>query len=228
MPLHDWDDEYGWEGMHHLWASEILRSLRSLLPPGYRVLIGTVPMVSVEPTSAKPDVSVTNGHAPPPSAPGAIREPDWEAAVTTATVENEAAVHVERGGRLVAAVELVSPRNKDRPSARELYANRYLTYLSAGAHLLLVDVHRRPINFGFSQLIAADLQADLPTLPAPSAFSYRVGAKAAFGGRTVAVWREPLAVGEPLPTMPLALTPDVAVNVDLDGTYTRAATDCYL
>ena len=104
-----------------------------------------------------------------------------------ATLEEDTSVQVERDGRLIAVVELVSPRNKDRPTAREQYAARYLSYLRAGVHTLLVDVHRRPIGFSFPQLIATSLDQALPALPAPSAVSYRVRAPAATGGRMLAV-----------------------------------------
>jgi hypothetical protein len=58
--------------------------------------------------------------------------------------------------------------------------------------------------------------------------SYRVGEPAATGGRLLAIWRRPLTVAEALPTIPLPLTPEQAVTIDLDHTYTRAATDGYL
>ena len=54
---------------------------------------------------------------------------------------------------LIAAIELISPRNKDRPSSRETYLTRYLGYLLESVHLLLVDVHRRPIGFSFADRI---------------------------------------------------------------------------
>ena len=191
MPLHDWTDQHGWEGLFHFWLAEIGRALKATLPPGHRSYIkgGPSPMDPME-------------------------DDRW--------------IEIEKDGRPLATVQLLSPRNKDRPPAREQYAARYLAYLRAGVHLLLVDVHRRPIDFGFSQLIAADLGSGLPSLPAPSVVSYRVGANAATGGRMLALWREPLAVGEPLPAMPLALTNDLAVSVELEATYTRAAADCYL
>lgn len=137
-------------------------------------------------------------------------------------------MQVVRNGQLVAVVELVSPRNKDRPSVREQYGSRYLGYLRGGVHTLIVDVHRRPLNFSFPQLIATELGEPLPNPVAPCAVSYRVGAAAATGGRMLAAWRHDLTAGEPLPSVPLALTLDDAVMVDLEGTYSRAATDSYL
>jgi len=194
MPLHDWTDRPGWEGMHIFWMTEIARALRADLPPGYRAVIGL--------------------------------EPDVEVAV--ATLEEDTTVQVERAGRLVAVVELISARNKDRPAAREQYASRYLGYLRGGVHLLLVDVHRRPLEFSFPQLIAESLGEPLPAPVTPSVVSYRVGATAATGGRMLAVWQHSCAVGQPLPALPLALTLDAAVTVDLEGTYTRAAADNYV
>ncbi|WP_439627058.1 DUF4058 family protein [Gemmata sp.] len=230
MPLHDWTDRPGWEGMHIFWMTEIARSLRGDLPPGYRAVIGSSPLVAVGVSPVKPDVAVTNGSAhPPPTGPaaaGSTPEPDVEVAV--ATLEEDASIQVEREGRLVAVVELISPRNKDRPSAREQYASRYLGYLRGGVHLLLVDVHRRPLEFSFPQLIAASFAQTLPSAAAPSAVSYRVGATAATGGRMLAVWQHLLAIDEPLPPVPLPLTLDASVRIDLEATYARAAADSYV
>ena len=58
--------------------------------------------------------------------------------------------------------------------------------------------------------------------------SYRVGEPAAAGGRLLAIWCRPLAVGDPLPAIPLPLDVGHAVPLDLDQTYARAASDVYL
>ena len=227
MPLHDWTERTGWEGLHIFWMTEIVRELRAQLPPGYRAVIGSSPLVAVGLSPVKPDVAVTNGTAPhAPTPTRTVPEPDVEVAV--ATLEEDATVMVEREGRLVAAVELISPRNKDRPSAREQYAGRYLNYLRGGVHLLLVDVHRRPVGFSFPQLVTATFDPVLPAPPAPSAVAYRVGASAASGGRMLGAWQYVLVVGEPLPAVTLPLSLDQSVMIDLEGTYTRAAADSYI
>lgn len=229
MPLHDWTDRPGWEGLHIFWMTEIARDLRAHLPPGYRAVIGSSPLVAVGVTPVKPDVAVTNGsahHTASASKADPTPEPDVEVAV--AMLEDDTTLMVEREGRLVSVIELISPRNKDRPTAREQYATRYLNYLRGGIHLLLVDVHRRPLDFSFARTIADALGQAIPTSAAPSAVSYRVGAAAAGGGRMLAVWQQPLVVGGPLPTMPLALNLDEAVMIDLEATYSRAAADSYV
>ncbi|MBX9579581.1 MAG: DUF4058 family protein [Gemmataceae bacterium] len=227
MPLHDWTEREGFEGLHTFWMTELIRAIRPELPPGYRAVIGTTPVGLVELESVKPDVSVRNGTGHPPRRPPAtVPAPDVEVAV--AVLEEDPTVQVVKSGRLVAAIELISPRNKDRPAARQKYAGRYAGYLHGGVHLLLVDVHRRPVGFSFAQAVSAELGEALPAAPAPSVVSYRVGPAAAFGGRLLDVWHRPLVVGEALPEMPLPLTYDDAVMVDLEGTYSRAAHDAYV
>jgi hypothetical protein len=145
-----------------------------------------------------------------------------------AALDPQLAVQVTRDERLVAVVELISPRNKDRPEARDGYRNRYVSYLLSGVHLLLVDVHRRPLGFSFADALGAVLSLSQPAFPAPLAISYRVGDPAATGGRWLGTWRRSLVVGATLPAIKLALTPDVAIPVALEDTYMAAAADAYL
>jgi hypothetical protein len=44
----------------------------------------------------------------------------------------------------------------------------------------------------------------------------------------LAIWRRPLTVGAPLPTMLLPLTVHASIPVDLEHTYAQAAADTYL
>ena len=233
MPLHDWTDRAGWDGVHHLWITELLRWIKPRLPEGYRAYIGTAPTVAIGAPTERPDVHVRQWaeEQPPQSNPPtatnpASEEPDEEIAV--AAIDPSTALYVETQGRLVAAVELASPRNKDRPVARTTYLGRYVGYLLEGVHLLLIDVHRRPLDFSFADIIATELHIKQPSLPPPMAVSYRVGGPAATGGRMLGFWRRPLTVGAALPSLTLPLTVEVGVSVDLEQTYSRAAADAYL
>ena len=161
------------------------------------------------------------------SADGTVEdEPDVETVV--ATLSGDTTLLVERQGRLVAAIELVSPRNKDRASACAAYTATYAGYLFRGIHLLLVDVHPRPLAFSFADRIAGELALEQPPCPAPCAVAYRVGEPAPNGGRFLALWRRPLAVGSPLPVMRLPLSLEESVAVDLEATYRRATEAAYL
>src|SRR5205085_3371089 len=52
----------------------------------------------------------------------------------------EVQVHREGGLEMVAAIELVSPRNKDRETARRHFAAKCAAYLQAGVSVIVVDI----------------------------------------------------------------------------------------
>jgi hypothetical protein len=233
MPLHDWADLPGWEGVHDIWLVELLRWIKPRLPPNYRAHLGSCPVLSSG-AAERPDVAIRQWLPDPASESGAaysvgtVEPPEPDEEVASISLDPQTALYVTAHGRLIAAVELISPRNKDRISARAVYLTRYLSYLQAGAHLLLVDVHPRPQGFSFADALAAELGIQQPSCPAPHAMAYRVGEPCPTGGRFLAIWRRPLAAGKPPPSMPLPLSVHLSVLVDLDVTYQRAAQDAYL
>ncbi len=234
MPLHDWTDERGWDSVHPLWLTYLLEYVQERLPEGYKAFLGNVPFLTVASANGKPDVSVRRWGPEQPAAQvatdTAVLEPDLEAAATI-RLDPQPAVHIDFHGQLIAAIELVSPRNKDRADARETYFNRYMGYLRLGAHLMLVDVLPRPKRFSFADAITTGLGLKVPSLSPPFAAAYRVGEVVPVGddmGSLLAVWHRPLQVGQPLPALPLPLNVHQAVVIDLEQTYHRAAKRAYL
>lgn len=231
MPLHDWSTLSGWEGVHQVWGVELLYAIKPLLPPAYRAYIGTTPTFAIGgPDTGRPDLGVRDWPQRDSTAivaANADPEPDEEIAVA-ALAAADTALLVERSGRLVAAVELVSPRNKDRDSAQAAYTAAYAGYLLRGVHLLLVDVHRRPAAFSFADQIARALGMTASPLAAPQAIGFRVGGPTPDRGRFLAVWRRSLAVGASLPAMRLPLSAEESILVDLEATYHRATEAAYL
>jgi hypothetical protein len=212
----------------------LLEYVQERLPEGYKAFLGGVPAVTVASGNGKPDVSVRQwGTEPPAEKPAtdtAVLDPDLEVTASV-RLDPQRAVHIDFHGQLIAAIELVSPRNKDRADSKETYTNRYLGYLLLGVHLMLVDVLPRPKDFSFSDAITRGLGLDLPPLPPPFAAAYRVGEVVPVGnemGSLVAVWRRPLPVGQPLPSLPLPLSVHRAIMIDLEVTYRRAAKRAYL
>jgi hypothetical protein len=230
MPLHDWRDDRGWDSVHLVWLAQLLDWIQPRLPAGYRAYLGAVPALTIDVPNGRPDVSVRQWPASPPelaAAPApASNEPDEEA-VATFTLDPQRALHIDLHGQLIAALELVSPRNKGRPAARERYLGRYAGYLLRGVNLLLVDVPPRPTGFSFADALALNLGLPQPPCPAPCAVSYRVGEPVP-EGTVVALWRRPLQAGRPLPVVPLALNAKQSVAVDLEYTYQEAARRAYL
>ena len=125
--------------------------------------------------------------------------------------------------RLAAAIELVSPRNKDRAKAREAFAAKCAEHLRHGRGVVVDVVTTRH----------ADLQADLfaavgaeqvAGLPAGlSAVSYRSVGREAEG--QLQAWPFALDVGRALPTVPLWPGADLAVPLDLEASHTAACSD---
>jgi hypothetical protein len=196
--------------------------------------LGGVPSLTVDSGHGKPDVSVRQWGLEPVAEPvtsgTSVLEPDLEASVAF-RLDPQRALHVDSHGQLVAALEIVSPRNKDCADAKETYTNRYLGYLRLGVHLLPVDVLPRPRGFSFSDAITRSLGPDLPPLPPPFAAAYRVGEVVPVGddmGSPVGLWRRPLRVSQPPPTLPDPLGVHQAVPIELEVTYRRAAKRVYL
>ncbi len=97
---------------------------------------------------------------------------------------------------------------------------RHRNSLADGVHLLLVDVHRRPVSFSFADALAESVGVGQPPLPSPLAVAYCVGEPMP-KGYFAEVWRRPLVVGADIPLMPLPLSVHQNILVDLESTYRR-------
>jgi hypothetical protein len=231
MPLHDWRDDRGWSSVHMIWQYQLLHWVQKRLPPGYRAYLGSVPALTIGTPNGRPDMGVRTG---PPTQSGftseagssEFPEPDAET-VAVFELDPQTAIHIDLEGKLIAAIEIVSPRNKDRPDSRERYSRRYVGYVRQGVHLMLIDVLPRPRDFSFADVINADLRFDQRPCSVPFAVSYRVGEPVP-DGTILGVWCRQLRIGEPLPTLPLALTVHESVLIDLEFTYSQSAREAYL
>ena len=137
--------------------------------------------------------------------------------------EFEVRIYEEEGGaRLVAAVELISPANKDRESHRRAFATKCAGYLSQGIALIIVDVvTSRQANLHAE--ILALLGRDSETGLSDDVELYAVAYRPIVRGHSdlIDVWTETLSVGGELP-LSLFLNADSCVAIDLESTYTAA------
>src|SRR4051794_9998048 len=114
MPLHDWSDDRGWDSMHLLWLSQLLDWVQPRLPSGFRAYFGAVPALTIDaPAGARPDMAVRKWRSETESTGGGAGALPDEEAVATFVLDEQRAVHVDFHGQLIAAIELISPRNKD-------------------------------------------------------------------------------------------------------------------
>jgi hypothetical protein len=133
-------------------------------------------------------------------------------------VEFQVQVHDSRRGmRLVAVVELVSPGNKDRPEERQAFVAKCAGYLQERIGVVLVDIvttRRANLHAGLLELFSvAPIDSPLPDLYCVSYRNWNDGPRPRLD-----LWPFPLAIGSPLPTVPLWLGAS-AVPLDLEKTY---------
>lgn len=127
------------------------------------------------------------------------------------------------GTHLVAAIELISPGNKDRAEARSGFAGKCVSYLQKGIGLLIVDVvtdRFANLHNELIDLLGQDESYHLPEESKLYAVAYRPVRRDPDGDQ-IDLWIETLKVGRSLPTMPLALRGACVVPVDLEAAYSE-------
>jgi hypothetical protein len=141
--------------------------------------------------------------------------------VHSAQDEYEVRVYdVRRGRRLVAAIEIVSPANKDRPEHRRGFVAKCAALLQQRVSVALVDlVTTRNFNL-YGDLLEWMGQHDPCLEPAPPAL-YAAVCRATRKSRRwlVETWFHNLTIGQPLPTLPLWLSDDLAIPLELEPSY---------
>jgi hypothetical protein len=139
----------------------------------------------------------------------------------------EVQVYYDEGSpQLAAAVELVSPRNKDRPEARLVFTVKCLGYLHAGSNLVVIDVvTSRRANFHAEILHLLELNGPAAWQSPSNLYAVAYRAAAVEKGRQLQAWPAALGIGDPLPTLPLWLGMDICVPLDLETTYRMTCTD---
>jgi hypothetical protein len=215
---------FHWESFHSHWASILTNQLNvGILPREYvaapHVKIGTE--VEIELGTLELYGSAENGggtatavYAPPP--------PALSIPITFPALDLfEILIRPEGSARLAAAIEFVSPANKDRAANRKAFAIKCASYLQEGAALMVVDIVTN--RSGYLPQDIVDLSATSAATPLP-----HVDTLYAFACRTVTsptnpnrleAWPETLALGQPLPTLPLWLAADAVIGVPLEASY---------
>jgi hypothetical protein len=126
----------------------------------------------------------------------------------------------DRERTLVAAIKLVSPSNKDRPESRQQFVGKVAALLREGVCVSVVDIVTVPQANLYADLLAAVEQTD-PRLgdPPPSLYAVTLRRRPKRKKPVLDVWYFPLAVGQPLPTLPLWIGPDQCVQLPLEPSY---------
>jgi hypothetical protein len=238
MPLRDHfhppvEDEHSWDELHGMWPAVIVQQLFRILPEGYvaapHVHLGAAFEIDV--STYQRDEPPTP--EPPPGGNGGVAIAAWAPPQPTLTLETDLADQDEyqvriydarHGRRLVAAIEIISPSNKDRPESRRAFVAKAAALLGRGVCVSLVDVVTiRPSSL-YAELLELIGGSD-PILRAASPAVYAVTARGRRrAGRRVLLdtWFYPMEPGRPLPTLPIWLDDDLGVSLDLEASYEEA------
>ena len=229
MPLRDHfrspvNDTHSWDEVHGQWPGEIVRDLTTILPVGYR---------------AAPKVHLGSPFEVDVSAYGlnqeavAVRDAatDTQTALSpTFTVEadlpepDEYEVRIydsARGRQLVAAIEIVSPANKDRAEARELFVGKVAALLHQDVCVALVDlVSVRQTNL-YADLLSQLRRVDPQLAPIPPhLYAVTLRLRRSPNHRPMLdAWFHAMTIGQPLPTIPIWLSLDRQVMLPLETSY---------
>ena len=223
--------ERRWESFHSSWATRLADALTERwLPPNYiaeeHAHFG--PSVEIDVAAFERDTSATLAEGSgalatvktkvwtPPVADGVL------AAVFPETFEVRV-LCTDTGPQLVAAIELISPGNKDRPSERRAFAIKCASYLYQGISVIIVDIvtnRRANLHNEILRLMDGAETLQLPPESNLYAVAYQPLRRGTEDG--IDVWRAPLALGRSLPTLPLGLRADLVIPVDFEAAYAES------
>jgi len=235
MPLRDHfrpplADEDSWESLHNSWPTMIVAGLSRRLPRRYRARAQVHMGTSFEIDVATFDQDETDFPAAGSSDNGGgVATAVWAPPMPTLAITTdlpdidvyEVRVYdTKYGRRLVAAVEIVSPSNKDRPENRSAFVAKCATLLRDSVSVTIVDlVTTRNFNL-YADLMEFIGQTDSSLgddPPALYAVACRWGRREQRG--LLETWLNPLAIGEPLPTLPLWIADNYSIPLELEPSY---------
>jgi hypothetical protein len=220
-----------WESFHVNWAGAIADVLNErLLPEGYfaeehahlgaRVEIDVAPFAESAPVPGSPRDGATT------TLPPRVWTPPAPSLVVPGAFPDSFAVLIfqsEGGASLVSAIELVSPANKDRAAHRRAFAVKCASYLCQGISLVLIDIVTSRQGNLHNELMRALGHGEAFARGADVAL-YGVAYRPVVRNQAeqIDIWPAALAVGQPLPVLPLALNAELCLPLELEATYVAA------
>ena len=235
MPLRDHfrpplSDRRSWDSLHGQWPAMIVIGLNRNLPQRYvaepQVHLGSSIEVDVATFEDEELDSLSSGVK---DNGGGTATAIWSPSRPTLAVEtdlpnmDEYEVRVydtKLGRRLVAAIEIVSPANKDRPENRRAFVAKCAVMIQKQVCVAIVDlVTTRTFNL-YSDLLDLLGQTD-PSLASEPSHLYAVSCRWARTSDAwrLEAWKYPLTLGQPLTTLPLWIAENLAVPLELELSY---------
>ncbi len=215
-----------WHGFHQAWAIMLAADLNQRLPEEW--FAEPIVQFQLETDVAALNVSGTNWSRAVDHSAG-VTATEWSPPEPTAVLDLPGWVDVvaveiyapDRPRRLVGAIELVSPSNKDRPESREAFVAKCERYLQTELGLVVIAiVTERRADLHAALLERLDPEAGSPIASRLFACSY---APCRQDERLqLRLWHTPLTVGQPLPTLPFVLKDGPTLPLNLEESYQSA------
>lgn len=218
-----------WESFHAQWCTAIADSLNEDLPKDYfaevQVHIGS--RVEVDIATMQDDRS--SAHEQSDDRGGGVatvRAPAWAPPVPQMSMPAifpdgiEVLIYSSFGGpTLVAAIELVSPGNKDRLEARRGFAAKCAAYLQQGIGLVVIDIVTDRGGNLHNELVELLAVGEQFRMRGDELYAVAYRPIRQLHDERIDVWPAALALGKPLPQLPLALDKGVCLPLDLEVSY---------
>jgi hypothetical protein len=211
-----------------MWPAMIVRALDEVLPEPYfaapGVRFGALYEIAVG--TYGDDARQTGG---PNGGQGAVAVAAYAPPKPTLTVEPrlpkqdvyEVRIYDgRRKRRLVAAIEIVSPSNKDRPETRGTFLSKAAALLERDICVSIVDVVSTS-DFNLYAELLNFVECGDPALGNQPPPMYAATVRMRYEGRRRLMdnWYHPLAIGQRLPALPLWLSQSLAISLDLESSY---------
>lgn len=218
---------FRWEGFHSAWANTIVRNLNTqLLPARYRaephVHFGTEVEVDIAAMKEPPFESASSTGSGVAATVWAPPKPAMtlQADFTDPDIIEVRVYDDEFDRQLVGAIEFVSPRNKDREDSRRDFVLKCAGYLRSEVALVIVDiVTTRRVSL-FVELMDFMKQHDKAvTWGRKILYAVAMRPGPVRKRRYIDVWPHELRVGERLPKLPLWLSANFSVPLDLEASF---------
>ena len=220
-----------------MWPAVIVQGLRKRLPPGYRAepRVHSGSGVEIDVAAFEEEGRL---HSSIPEERGGVATAVWAPARPSVAVETTLPEYDEyevrifdarRGRHLVAAIEIVSPANKDRPEHRNVFVAKCAALLQKGVAVSIVDLvtvrkfnlYTEVLDF-FGHTDPTFGEPPPPLTPPRAAGPGRRNERSSKHGRTnspsVNLCRH----------LPFWLSNDLAVPLDLEQSYEQACHDLWI
>jgi hypothetical protein len=243
MPLRDHfrppvSRQESWTSFHAMWAAVIVLQLKKQLPAGYtsspNVQLGTFFERDIGAYESGHEREFSSALDSGGVTATATAVTTWAVSEPTLFVDSEldeeAAFEVKIYDRqhdrtLVAVIEIVSPSNKDREENRIQFTAKCAEFLKQGVAVTIIDIVTvRSANL-YTELMKLIRHPDNSMADAPMIYVTTTRNATELRKPKLQSWANRLAIGQPLPPIPIWLSSQQVLTFDLEQSYEKTCSD---